>query len=270
MQTRERVFGTGGCAVGGFSLKTSDSEFAALLSAPESSRVEFKTAERNYDFEKLVKYVVAIANEGGGQIVLGASDKRPRRVLGTEAFAEPGKTQAGIIERVGRRVEIEELSHNGSRVLIVHIPARDRGAPWCDRGTYWKRNGESLLPMRDEDLRVIHSEIEEDFSAQVVSDADLADLDLAAIQEFAKRWSRRESKPQIESWLPADLLRNAELANDSGITRAALVLFGTRAAMGRLLPQAELVFEYRSSERAGPAQDRVEFREGFMQYSDLL
>ena len=43
---------------------------------------------------------------------------------------------------------------------------------------------------------------------------------------------------------------------------AALILFGTSAALGRHLPQAELVLEYRSSEASGPAAERTEFREG--------
>ena len=251
-------------------MNTSQAEFVALLCAAENSRVEFKTAERNYEFDKLVKYVVAIANEGGGKIVLGVTDKRPREILGTQAFAEPGKTQGGLIDRVGRRVEIEEFLHNGLRVLIVHVPARDRGSAWCERGTYWKRSGESLVPMRDDELRLIHSEVEEDFSAQIVPGVEIAELDHAAISEFGRRWSARDSKPHILNWVASEILRNAELASDEGITRAALVLFGTRASLSRWLPQAEVVFEYRSSETAGPAQDRVEFREGFMQYNDLL
>ncbi|MGH9509973.1 MAG: ATP-binding protein, partial [Terriglobales bacterium] len=48
------------------------------------------------------------------------------------------------------------------------------------------------------------------------------------------------------------------------------VLFGTRQTLGRHLAQAELVFEYRSSEASGPAQDRIEFREGFFLWQDAL
>ena len=44
---------------------------------------------------------------------------------------------------------------------------------------------------------------------------------------------------------------------------AGLILFGTAKAIGRHLAQAELVFEYRSSDASGPAQDRAEYRQGF-------
>ena len=57
---------------------------------------------------------------------------------------------------------------------------------------------------------------------------------------------------------------------DDELTHAALILFGTRSALGRHLAQAEIVFEYRSSEASGPAQDRTEFREGFFLIHDRL
>ncbi|MCY1375936.1 hypothetical protein D9M69_633890 [compost metagenome] len=49
-----------------------------------------------------------------------------------------------------------------------------------------------------------------------------------------------------------------------------MILLGTRAALGRWLAQAELVFEYRSSDASGPAGDREEYREGFFVWQDAL
>ena len=78
---------------------TTPGEFHALLESPEGSRVEFKTASGGFHFEELVKYCVALANEGGGTIVLGVTDRRPRQVIGTRAFDEPGRTEAGLFEQ---------------------------------------------------------------------------------------------------------------------------------------------------------------------------
>ena len=50
---------------------------------------------------------------------------------------------------------------------------------------------------------------------------------------------------------------------NEGITYAALILFGKKEALGRLLPQSEIIFEYRSSNVSGPANQREEFRVGF-------
>jgi hypothetical protein len=48
---------------------------------------------------------------------------------------------------------------------------------------------------------------------------------------------------------------------DRTVTYAALILLGTREALGRLLGQSEVVFEYRSGDAPGPAQQREEFRQ---------
>jgi ATP-dependent DNA helicase RecG len=86
---------------------TSCDQFLAWLESPEGSRIEFKKASSSFHFERLVKYCVALANEGGGPIVLGVTDRRPREVVGTKAFPEPGRTEAGLFERLRRRIPVE-------------------------------------------------------------------------------------------------------------------------------------------------------------------
>ena len=82
-------------------MPTSRLQLEQWLLEPEGPRLEFKEAKQRYDFEKLLKYCVALANEGGGKIILGVTDKRPRRIVGTQSFAEPGRTEAGAAVRVG-------------------------------------------------------------------------------------------------------------------------------------------------------------------------
>ncbi len=246
-------------------------ELRQILESPEGPRLEFKHAANRYDFDELVRYCVAIANEGGGRIVFGVSDARPRRVVGTAAFPEPGQTEASLFQRIGHHVSIVETgSDDGRRVVVVTVPGRLPGVAWNDRGTYWMRAGEALVPMSNERLRAIHGEVAPDFSGEACEGAGLQDLDAAAISEFRQRWARREANPRIESRTDDEVLRSAELIRDGALTVAALLLFGTRDALTRLIPQAEIVFEYRSAEAAGPAQDRAEYREGFLLYQDRL
>ena len=47
----------------------------------ENEHLEFKEAKNRFDFEKLVGYCVALANERGGKMILGVSDKLPRKVV---------------------------------------------------------------------------------------------------------------------------------------------------------------------------------------------
>ncbi len=133
------------------------------------------------------------------------------------------------------------------------------------------RAGDDLVGMNDERLREIHNEVEPDFSADAHPNATMNDLDQEAIKNFRLRWAKRSINTRIETLTDEQTLVDAELASsDGGITFAALLLFGKRLALGRLLPHAEVVFEYRSNEAAGPAAERHEFREGFLLFNDRL
>lgn len=62
-------------------------ELERWMSPPsETEQVEFKEAKNQFDSTRLLKYRVALANEGGGRLILGVTDKRPRQVVGSQAF----------------------------------------------------------------------------------------------------------------------------------------------------------------------------------------
>ena len=248
---------------------TSPEQFEKFLSEPEGTRLEFKSARTSYEFDKLVNYCVALANECGGTMILGVTDKRPRNVVGTSAFPEPGETEASLHRVFSRRIPIEEYHHGAKRVLIVHVPSRLPGTAWQHDGKYLKRAGDALVPMGDQELRAIFSEAGPDFSAETCG-ASLADLSTDSIAEFRRRWARKTQNPRIDQLSDIDLLRDAELLVDNRITIAALVLFGSRSGLGKHLAQAEIVFEYRSSDASGPAADREEYRQGFFSILDAL
>jgi ATP-dependent DNA helicase RecG len=249
---------------------TTPEEFRALLDSPEGSRVEFKAASGGFHFDDLAKYCVALANEGGGRIVLGVTDKRPRRVVGTRAFDEPGRAEAGLFDRLRHRVTLEEYRHEGRRVVIVHVPSRSPGTAWQDNGTFWMRAGDALVPMSDERLRQIHHEAGPDFSAEICPGAGLSDLDPEAIERLRTLWERKTPGQGIATRPVERLLADAELVIRGQLTYAALILLGTREALGRFLGQAEVIFEYRSSDAPGPGADRREFRWGFLPVLDEI
>ena len=249
---------------------TTPEQFQSYIDAAEGSHFEFKEARGSYHFEDLVRYCVALANEGGGKILLGVTDRRPRQVVGTAAFSEPGRTEAGIIERLGHRIPIEEYRHEQKRVLIVHVPARLPGAAWHDRGTYWMRSGDALVPMSDARLREIHTETGPDFSTQICPDAKFSDLDPSAVSLLRQLWRRKTPGLDLTSRSDERLLADAELLIGGQLTWAALILLGNHEALGRLLGQSEVIYEYRSNEAAGPAADRREFRQGFLPVLDEI
>lgn len=245
-------------------------EFKAILGSPEGSRIEFKSAAGGFHFEELARYCVALANEGGGRIVLGVTDKRPRKIIGTSAFTEPGRTEAGLFEQLRQKIPIEECLHEGKRVLIVNIPGRLPGTALQYKGAYLMRAGDSLVPMTDDQLRRIHEETGSDFSAEICLQSEIGDLDPAAITLLRGLWQKKSPNLDIAGRSVEQLLSDAELMQNGRLTYAALILLGTRRALGRLLGQAEVIFEYRSSEAPGPAAERHEFRQGFLPVLDEL
>ena len=251
-------------------LSTSHEQLQQWLSEPEGTNLEFKEAKNNFHFEKLVQYCVALANEGGGKIILGVTDLRPRQIVGTTAFAEPGRTEAGLHDRLSHRIPVEEIHTADGRVLVVHVPPRLPGTVWQIEGSFLKRAGDELIGMSDAELRVIFAETGPDFSAEPCPGVTLADLSSDAISTYRARWTKKSRDERKAAWTDIETLTNAELLVDGQVTYAALILFGTRAALGRWLAQAELVFEYRSSEASGPAADREEYREGFFLWQDAL
>ena len=79
--------------------------------ASEHQRLEFKEAKRQFDNTRLFQYCVAIANEGGGQLLLGIANTPPRPVVGTAAFNNPLKMNGKIFAAVCFRVDIDEVNH---------------------------------------------------------------------------------------------------------------------------------------------------------------
>ncbi len=146
----------------------------------ETQRLEFKEAKGQYDFRKLLKYCVALANEGGGYLLLGIADKPPRTVVGTQAFADTIATVEKLFQALGFRVDIEEVAHPDGRVLVFHIPSRPRGTAYHLDGAYLMRSGEELVPMSEDQLRRIFSEGEPDW----LEEHSRTDLDGEAMVEL--------------------------------------------------------------------------------------
>ena len=241
-----------------------------ILFSKEGEHLEFKEARKSFHFETLAKYCAALANEGGGKIILGVTDKRPRSVVGSQAFKQPERTRSGLIEQLHLNIDFSVVNHPKGRVLIFHVPTHPIGNPVKYKGIYWQRQGDSLIAMSEDRLRGIFAEAGHDFSADICATATMNDLDTVAIENFRKRWINKSGKRGLTTLSQEQLLNDAEALVDGGLTYAALILLGTRKALGRHLAQAEVIFEYRASDASGPAQQRKEFRQGFFSFYDEL
>lgn len=246
---------------------------AELLNAKEGENVEFKKAKNSFEFDTLVKYSCAVSNHGGGRVVFGITDKRPRMVVGSQAFEQPERTRKGLIDRLHINVGFTELTDDaGHRVLVFIVPSRPIGQVVQNSkdGIAWWRIGDSLVPMPDEVRRQIYKEGGHDFSADICQGATLADLDKDAIVNFRQRWSQRSGLKRLQTLSDKQLLMDCDAITNDGITYAALILMGTHKSLTKYLAQAEIVFEYRPNMASGPAAQREDFREPFFLVFDRL
>lgn len=241
-----------------------------LLNLNEDEHTEFKQAKNTFEFDKLAQYACALANRGGGRIVFGITDERPRQVVGSQAFEQPEKTRQSLLNHLGVNVSFELVNSNGLRVLVFTIASRPIGLPIQFKGISWWRHGESLVPMPADVLRSIYSESGHDFSADVCPRATIDDLDFKAFERFRKKWIKKSGSDRLSSLSVEQALKDCEAITDEGVTYAALILFGKKPSLSKFLGQSEIVFEYRSSEASGPAQQREEFRDAFFNIYDRI
>lgn len=242
---------------------TTEQQLHTAMLADEREHLEFKSAENNFASEDLFKYCVALSNEGGGNLVLGVTDKKPRTIVGTSCFPEVEKIKTRILDTLKFRVDVFEISTEGKRVLAFYCPPRPVGTPRAYQGRYMMRSGESLVPMTPEVLERVFAEAQPDYSQQVCKGATIDDLSPEAIAEFRSMWIRKSGNHALAATSDSQLLTDAHLLDSGGITNAALVLLGKPESLTRLLPQSELIFEYRQNDSSIEYQDRVEYRAGF-------
>lgn len=138
----------------------------------EDEHLEFKEAKNQFDNTKLFEYCVALANERGGKLILGVTDRPPRRVVGTQAFLDAEIIKARLVEKFNLRIEVETIRHPDGRVLVFHIPSRPIAFALHHEGAYLMRVGEALVPMTFDQLKRISEEGDPDFLSRV----DLSDL----------------------------------------------------------------------------------------------
>ena len=240
--------------------------------------VEFKEAKHNYPFAGgkksdprerrhcVLGYVVALANERGGRLVMGMADAYPHEVVGSDfAEGETGALEDEIYLRLSIRVRTEELyetvGKNRLRVLVINVPSRPLGRALRFEGVPLMRVGESLREMDDAEYHSIISEQDPDFSARICNGLRIEDLDDDAIGQMRLLIKERRGRQGIMTMPLAQLLSDLRLATDEGLTYAALLMLGKSEAITKYLPQHNVVVEYRSTHDTIRYSARKEFRE---------
>lgn len=215
-----------------------------LLSLPcEREVVEFKEAKQQYDFGKLGRYFSALSNEANlkktdsAWLVFGVADNKT--VVGSQfrlAAKDMQSLKKEIADKTTHRltfIEVYEVMHPNGRVVLFQIPAAPQGMPVAWDGHYYGRDGESLGPLNLQEIERIRLQNRAyDWSAQIINEASIHDLDEAAIRLAQTNFSTKNPKlaDEVKQWDIVTFLNKAKLTINGKITHAAILLLGKSEA----------------------------------------
>ena len=232
--------------------------------AAENEIVEFKEAKNTYDFYKLGKYFSALSNEANlkgksfAWLVFGVEDKK-HKIIGSQ-FRSVRKDLDSLKGEIAKKVtngisfiEIHEIDKPEGRVIMFQIPSAPKGIPIAFDGHYYARDGEELAPLNIEKIERIRTQtIKNDWSAIIVPEASIEDLDEDAIAIARKNYKNKfpEKSEEVDEWDTITFLNKAKVTIKGKITRTALILLGKDEAEHFLNP-AEVKIRWKLIDNIG-------------------
>lgn len=200
-----------------------------------------KHAVSGKEGEDIVSYISAIANMNGGHLVIGVKDKT-LNIIGIQDFHTYNtqniklKFLSDCTNLSAEGLEIQEFRTEDTHktVWVIHIPKHPYRLPVYAHKKAWQRIHDSLVEMTPSRLNAILTEVKptDDWTAQIVPEANLDDLDPAAIAKARIEFVKRNPKyaDEVAQWDDAKFLDKAKLTIKGKITRAALILLGKEEA----------------------------------------
>jgi len=191
--------------------------------------------------EDVISYISAISNMEGGTLIIGVQDKS-LEIVGISDFSDY------TIENVKFRIlgnctnlnsesfNIEEIhcSDTKKTIWIFHIPKHQYRLPVYAHKKAWQRINDNLVEMNSFRLTNILNELKQmdDWTAVIINEANLDDLDETAIEKAKKEFLKRNPKykEEFSTWKNQKFLDKAGLTIKGKITRTALILVGKEEA----------------------------------------
>jgi len=224
-----------------------DSQFADDL---ETEELEFKPWRSNVRENQSVaaEYAVCLGNARGGTIVFGVEDKaigRERAIHGCRGYQlDLFKNAVFQATTPCIRVQLEELVLPEGVLLLVHVPAAPPNTTYGTvEGLYKIRVGKScrgLPPHEHQRQRMSIGVI--DWSAEPVEGMSFDDLDHLEIERYRNTLRLQKPTSDLLQLSHRDLLMAIRALEDNRVCNAALLVFGRKEVIKRVLPQHEVIF----------------------------
>ncbi|MDO5342889.1 MAG: putative DNA binding domain-containing protein [Bacteroidia bacterium] len=217
---------------------------------------EFKNLKNDFNgHEKndVISYVSALSNMEGGDLVIGVKDKS-LEIVGIDTYNyDRDKARLRLNEfctnlpTEGLTVEEFVTSDTRKTVWIIHVPKHMRRRPVYAHSKGWQRIDDSLVELTDSRRDSILEEVEvsSDWTAQVVENATLDDIDPQAILLAREGYKQRYPKfaEECDKWTDQVFLDKSGLTIGGKITRTTLLLAGREESAHKLNHIAQIVWK---------------------------
>ncbi len=200
-----------------------------------------KHAISGNESEDIISYISAIANMKGGHLVIGVEDNS-LNIVGIRDFYNYTTQNIKLkilklcpnLSSEGFEVLEYKTSDTKRVVWIFQIPRHQFRLPVYAHKNLWQRINDSLVKITQARLDAIITEIRpnEDWSAIIIPDASIDDLDELAITKARFEFVKRNPKYKDEEpkWNNAKFLDKAKLTIKGKIIRTTLILLGKEEA----------------------------------------
>ena len=217
---------------------------------------EFKNLKNDFNGKEkddIISYVSALSNMEGGEIVIGVVDKT-LEIVGTNTYNyDIQKAKLRLISLCanlpseGLFVEEFITTDTHKVVWVIHVPKHMKRLPVYAHSKAWQRLDDSLVELTGSRLSTIleEQEICYDWSAMVIEDATITDLDPDAILTARKGYKERYPKyaTECDLWSDEVFLDKACLTIGGKITRTTLLLLGKAENAHKLNHIAQIVWK---------------------------
>lgn len=217
---------------------------------------EFKNLKNEFcgkEKNDIISYVSALSNMEGGHLVIGVVDKT-LEIVGTDTYNfDVQKAKLRLTEQCanlpseGLSVEefITEDTHK--TVWVIHVPKHMKRLPVYAHSKAWQRLNDSLVELTDSRRNAILDERESmyDWTAQIIEDATIEDLDYDAIRLAREGYKQRypQFANECDTWSDRVFLDKSCLTIDGKITRTTLLLVGKEDKAHKLNHIAQIVWK---------------------------
>lgn len=207
-----------------------------------------KNSFNGHEGEDVMSYVSGIANMEGGVLVIGVVDKT-MDIVGTDLSQFNLDTSSAVyrikenctnVSSEGLNIDEYITSDTHKVVWVIHIPKHLPRKPVYAHKKAWQRIKDNLVLLTPEREAAILSEglLQQDWTATILPDASIDDLDPAAILKAREKYKEVHPKKEkeVDAWDDKTFLNKAHITIKDKITIASIILLGREESEHYLLP----------------------------------